>query len=125
MFPLIREGHKIAEAHSSFNSSFNSRSTDRPNHHVINKMSKLTKGVVRQLLLGESTVESPIVQILDFVEVRTRAGGQYRLNISDGIHSYPFVLLAESQTNMIKNGSVEEFSIVSLAKTTLNTFEKR
>ncbi|KAG8181618.1 hypothetical protein JTE90_015264 [Oedothorax gibbosus] len=79
----------------------------------------LSTGAINRILNGDD-VPGPVFQIFGCKKIPGIGNDRYRLWISDGVASCPFVLLSSQLSHMVTNKELEKFTIVQVDKCVCN-----
>ncbi|ODN02275.1 Replication protein A 70 kDa DNA-binding subunit [Orchesella cincta] len=86
---------------------------------------KLSTGAVATLMKG-GEVDKPVFQILGFKKIAGQGGNdRFRLNISDGLHSHTFAMLATQLNHMIPEGELDNNCIIRAEKLISNAVSEK
>lgn len=71
-------------------------------------------------------VDKPVFQILGFKRISGQQGSdRFRLNISDGLHSHTFAMLATQLNVMIPSGELDNNCVVRVEKLISNAVSEK
>lgn len=71
-------------------------------------------------------MEKPVFQILGFKKIAGQGGNdRFRLNISDGLHSHTFAMLATQLNHMIPEGLLDNNCVIRAEKLVSNAVSEK
>lgn len=71
-------------------------------------------------------MDKPVFQILGFKKIAGQGGNdRYRLNISDGLHSHTFAMLATQLNHMIPDGTIDNNCVIRAEKIISNAVSEK